>query len=53
MTTISKVLHDLRKTLQIHTKFKVFIDENDEVSSWILFIENPIEILEGIKEKLI
>lgn len=41
VATMSKLLHVLRKTLHKHTKFRVWVDENDEVSCWDLITRKP------------
>jgi hypothetical protein len=43
------------KTLQMHTKFIVHIDENDEVSCWVLTYYYPYQdtLTKGIGEKVV
>ena len=36
VATMSKLLHVSRRTLHKYTKFRVKIDENDEVACWAL-----------------
>ena len=43
VTTMSKLLHVSKKTLHKYTKFRVKIDENDEVACWALIVENHIK----------
>ena len=41
VTTMSKLLHILRKTLHKHTKFRVQVDENDEATRWDFICRKP------------
>ena len=36
VTTMSKMIHVSRKTLHKHSKFRVQVDENDEIACWAL-----------------
>lgn len=38
---MSKLFHSLRETLHKHTKFKVQVNENDEVACWALITTQP------------
>ena len=43
LETMSKSLHVSRKALHKHNKFKVQVDENDEVSCWDIITKNPYQ----------
>ena len=55
VATMSKMLHVSRKTLHKYTKFRVKIDENNEVSCWALICREAYQdrMEEGIREKVI
>ena len=55
VTTMSKMLHVSRKTLHKYTKFRVKIDENDEVTYWAIICREAYKdrMEEGIREKVI
>ena len=53
--TMSKILHVSRRTLHKYTKFRVKIDENDEVACWALICREAYQdrMEEGTREKVI
>ena len=55
VATMSKLLHVSRKTLHKYTKFRVKIDENDEVACWNLICREAYKdkMEEGIRQKVI
>ena len=55
VTTMSKMLHVSRRTLHKYTKFRVKIDEKDEVACWPLICREAYQdkMEEGIREKVI
>ena len=55
VATMSKLLHVSRKTMHKYTKFRVNIDENDEVACWALICTEAYKdsMEEGIIEKVI
>lgn len=56
VTTMSKLLHVSRRTLHKYTKFRVRIDENDEVPCWALICREAYKdrmVQERIREKVI
>ena len=55
VATMSKLLDVSRRTLHKYTKFRLKIDENDEVSYWALICREAYQdrMEEGIREKVI
>ena len=55
VTTMSRFLYVLRKTLHKHTKLRVQVDENDEVIYWDLICRKPYQdrLLAWIKKKVV
>ena len=52
---MSKLLHVSRKTLDKYTKFRVWIDENNEATCWVLICRKPYRdrISGGVGEKVV